>query len=101
MPSSTADEISGLPEWSSKLAKKYIKALDRKEEYGFLILIITEFLVNCFITSKKPLLHPIWLKCRQIGPVISPFLNIFQVFYIGSGAVERDEKEDCDEEYFF
>ena len=43
MPSSTADEISGLPEWSSKLAKKYIKALDRKEEYGFLILIITEF----------------------------------------------------------
>ena len=58
-------------------------------------------LINSFITSKKPLLHPIWLKCRQIGPVISPFLNIFQVFYIGSGAVERVEKEDCDEEYIF
>ena len=46
------------------------------------------------IFSKKGLLHPIWLKCRQIAPVISPFLNIFEVFYTGSGAVEVIGDED-------
>lgn len=58
-------------------------------------------LIHCLITSKKPLLHPILLKCRQIAPVISPFLNIFQVFYTGSGAVDPGENEDYDEEYVF
>ena len=51
------------------------------------------------MSSKKPLLHPIWLKFRQIGPIVSPFLNIFQVFYTGSGAIQPiEEMEDCDEE---
>ena len=51
------------------------------------------------IFSKKGLLHSIWLKCRQIAPVISPFLNIFEVFYTGSGAVEAiGDKDKRDEE---
>jgi len=56
-------------------------------------------MIIAIISSRKPLLHPIWLKCRQIAPVISPFLNIFQVFYTGSGAVEPiEEEKEYDEE---
>lgn len=62
-------------------------------------LISLPHFIDYSISSKKSLLHPIWLKCRQIGPMVSPFLNIFQVFYTGSGAVEPVEKEDYNEEY--
>ena len=50
------------------------------------------------IFSKKGLLRPIWLKCRQIAAVISPFLNIFEVFYTGLGAVEDEHEDEHDEE---
>ena len=41
--------------------------------------------------SGKELLHPLWLKCRQIASTISPFLNIFRVFYAGAGIENEDE----------